>query len=170
MGTGFPGGSAVKYLPANAGDTGDMSSIPWVRKIPWMGKWQPTAVFLLRKSHWQRSLVGYSPQGRKESDLIEHARTSQNGNSNGTYLIGDFSASQILLDHSFPYRQHRWMSVERKEAGHLGKPAPGTDSIVSRDPYPRMRWLPPGRHAEEVKWQMPTCDSQCKKRPLTAWE
>ena len=41
---------------------------PWVRKIPWSKKWQPTQVFLLRKSNGQRSLLGYSPWGHKESD------------------------------------------------------------------------------------------------------
>ena len=30
--------------------------------------WEPTPVFLLWDSHGQRSLVGYSPQGRSESD------------------------------------------------------------------------------------------------------
>ena len=44
---------------------------PWVRKIPWRRKWQPTPVFLRGKSHAQRSLVGYSPWGRKESDMTE---------------------------------------------------------------------------------------------------
>ena len=39
---------------------------PWVGKTPWRKKWQPTPVFLLRKSHGQRSLVGYSPWGCKE--------------------------------------------------------------------------------------------------------
>jgi len=34
---------------------------PWVRKIPWRRKWQPTPVFLPGKSHGQRSLVGHSP-------------------------------------------------------------------------------------------------------------
>ena len=40
----------------------------WVGKIPWRRVWQPTPVFLLGESHGQRSLVGYSPWGRKESD------------------------------------------------------------------------------------------------------
>ena len=44
---------------------------PWVRKIPWSRKWQPTPVFLLGKLHGQRSLVSYSPQGPKESDTKE---------------------------------------------------------------------------------------------------
>ena len=39
---------------------------PWVGKIPWRRKWQSTPVLLPRKSHGQRSLVGYSPWGRKE--------------------------------------------------------------------------------------------------------
>ena len=33
---------------------------PWVKKIPWRNKWQPTLVFLLEKFHGQRSLAGYS--------------------------------------------------------------------------------------------------------------
>ena len=43
----------------------------WVGKIPWRRKWQPTPVQLPRKSHGQRSLVGYSPWGRKESNTTE---------------------------------------------------------------------------------------------------
>ena len=31
---GFPGGSLVKNLPANAGDTGDVGSIPRLRTSP----------------------------------------------------------------------------------------------------------------------------------------
>ena len=42
--------------------------IPWVRKILWNRKWQPTPVFLPGKLHGQRSLVGYNPWGCKESD------------------------------------------------------------------------------------------------------
>ena len=41
---------------------------PWVGKIPWRRKWQPTPVFLPGKSHRQRSLAGYSPRGSQESD------------------------------------------------------------------------------------------------------
>ena len=44
---------------------------PWVGKIPWRRKWQPTPVFLPGKSHGWRSLVGYSPWGHKESDTTE---------------------------------------------------------------------------------------------------
>ena len=44
---------------------------PWVGKIPWRRKWQPTSVLLPGESHGGKSLVGYSPWGRKESDTTE---------------------------------------------------------------------------------------------------
>ena len=44
---------------------------PWVGKISWRRKWQPTPVFLPGISLGQRNLVGYSPWGHKESDMTE---------------------------------------------------------------------------------------------------
>ena len=44
-------------------------SATWVRRA-----WLPTPVFLPEKSPGQRSLVGYCPRGRKESDTTEHTR------------------------------------------------------------------------------------------------
>ena len=44
---------------------------PWVRKIPWRRKWQPTPVSLPGKVHGWRSLAGYSPWAPKESDTAE---------------------------------------------------------------------------------------------------
>ena len=44
---------------------------PWVGRIPWRRKRQPTPVFLPGKSHRQRSLAGYGPWNRKESDTTE---------------------------------------------------------------------------------------------------
>ena len=37
----------------------------------WRRKWQPTPVFLPGESHGRRSMVGYSPRGRKELDTTE---------------------------------------------------------------------------------------------------
>ena len=39
--------------------------------LTWRRKWQSTSVFLPGESHGWRSLVGYSPQGGKESDTTE---------------------------------------------------------------------------------------------------
>ena len=60
---GFPRGSVVKNLPANAGDTGwcGVQSLGW--EDPWEEGMQPTPVFMPGKSHHQQGLVGYSPLG-----------------------------------------------------------------------------------------------------------
>ena len=65
---GFPGSSEVKASACNVGDPG---SIPGLGRFPWRRKWQPTPVFLPGESHGQRSLVGYSSRGLKESDSTE---------------------------------------------------------------------------------------------------
>ena len=52
----------LKHLPS----MGRPGFDPWVGKIPWRRKWQPTPVFLTGDSHGRRSLVGYSPRGHKE--------------------------------------------------------------------------------------------------------
>ena len=65
-------GSAVKNLPANAGDTGDMGLIPGSRRS--CGEGNGNQYSSLEKSHGLRSLAGYSPWAHKESDTTEHIR------------------------------------------------------------------------------------------------
>ena len=48
---------------------------PWIRKIPWRRKWQPTPVFLPGKSYGQRSLAGCSPWSHKETRHSDWACT-----------------------------------------------------------------------------------------------
>ena len=62
----------IKHLPTMWADLGLIPGLdPWVGKIPWRRKWQPTPVPLPGKSNGQESLVGYSPRDRKESDLTK---------------------------------------------------------------------------------------------------
>ena len=69
---GFPGWLSGKESAPNVGDAG---SIPGSdRKILWRRKWQPTPVFMPGEFHGQRSMVGYCPWGRKESDITEQLR------------------------------------------------------------------------------------------------
>ena len=63
----------LKNPRASAGDKGDRFD-PWVGKILWRRKWQPTPIFLSGEPHGQRSLVGYSLQGCKEMDTTEVAK------------------------------------------------------------------------------------------------
>ena len=69
MRKGFPGGSDGKASACNAGYLG---------LIPGSGRSSgedsgnnPLQYSCLEKSHGQRSPVGYSPWGRKESDMTE---------------------------------------------------------------------------------------------------
>ena len=61
-------GSEVKASAWNAGDPG---SIPGLGRSPGEGNGNPTPILLPGESHGGRSLVGYSPWGRKESDMTE---------------------------------------------------------------------------------------------------
>ena len=69
--TGFPSGSVVNNPPANVGAEGDMGSIPGLGRSTGGGNGKPLQYFLPGESHGQRSLVGYSPRGHKESDVTE---------------------------------------------------------------------------------------------------
>ena len=68
---GFPSGSSGKAPACQCRRHKKLGFDSWIRKIPWRGAWQPTLEFLPGKSHGRRSLVGYSPWGRKESDTTE---------------------------------------------------------------------------------------------------
>ena len=58
-------------MPAICGQICGSRFHPWVGKISWRREWQPTPVFLRGEFHGQRSLVGYSLLGHKESDTTE---------------------------------------------------------------------------------------------------
>ena len=68
MKLGFPGDTSGKESACQCRRHG---VDPWIRKIPWRRKWQPTTVFLPGEFHGQRSLAGYSPCSHKESDTVE---------------------------------------------------------------------------------------------------
>ena len=60
---------------------------PWVGKIPWRRKWQPTPVSLPGKSHGHRSLAGCSPWGRKELGTTERLTLTLKGLAH-SYAMG----------------------------------------------------------------------------------
>ena len=70
MQLGFPGGSSGKESTCQCSRLKRSGFYHWVGKIPWSSKWHPTPVFLLGKSHGQRSLVG--PWGPRKSDTTKH--------------------------------------------------------------------------------------------------
>ena len=70
-------------------------------KTPWRRECLPTPVCLPGKFHGQRSLMGYSPWGRKESDTVEWLTSGTRGLSvclfSTVYFILEFSWHTMLL-------------------------------------------------------------------------
>ena len=94
---GFPGGTSGKEPACQCRRHKRRGFNAWVRKIPWRRAWQPTPILLPGESHGQRSLVGYSPWGCKESDMTEatcmHAY-------NPLFKIGKYILLVDVLEHS----------------------------------------------------------------------
>ena len=73
---GFPGSSDSKESACNVGDLG---SIPGLGRSPGGGHGNPLQCSCLDNHRGQRSLVGYSPRGCRESDTTERLSTAQGG-------------------------------------------------------------------------------------------
>ena len=73
----FPCGPSGEEPTCQCGRRRRRGLNPWVRKIPWRRKWQPTPVFLTGISHGQRSLVSYRSWDRKKSDVTQWLSTLQ---------------------------------------------------------------------------------------------
>ena len=84
---GFPGGLAGKESACNAGDPG---SIPRWGRCPGEGHGNTLQYSCLENPQGQRSLVGYSPWGSKESDTTATKHSTAQGcliSSSAFYLI-----------------------------------------------------------------------------------
>ena len=76
---GFPGGSENSFPGGkeSACNVGELSSIPGLERSPGGGHGNPLQNSWLENPHGQRSLVGHSPWGHKESDTTEWLSTAQ---------------------------------------------------------------------------------------------
>ena len=63
---GFPGGTGGKEPTCQCRRRKGHGFHPWVRKVPWRGKWQPGPVLLPGESRGQRGLAGLSSWGRRD--------------------------------------------------------------------------------------------------------
>ena len=93
---GFPGSSVSRESTCNAGD---MGSIPGLGRYPGGGHGNPLQCSCLESAHGQRSLAGYSPWGRKGSDMTERLSTHS------------FSSSHVWmweLNHKVGWASKNW--------------------------------------------------------------
>ena len=92
----FPGGSVVKNLPAMQ-ETQRCRLNPWVWKIPWGRKWQPTPVFSPGESYRQRSPVGVHGVGKRTERLT----------------LSLFTFCKMSTSHSGDWWSERWSNSPR---------------------------------------------------------
>ena len=88
LGAGLPSWLMLENLPAMQ----ETQVASWLGNIPWRKEWLPTPVFLPGESHGQRSLVGYSPWGRKEWE-----RQSIHACMLGTYMLTSENSLLVLI-------------------------------------------------------------------------
>ena len=85
---------------------------PWVGKIPWRRKQQPTPLFLSGKSHRQRNLAGYSPWRCKESNMTERLRMHACKGAQGENFQRLFTKRTSLVV--------QWLRLYAPNTGDLG--------------------------------------------------
>ena len=107
-------------------------------KIPWRRSWQPTPVFLPGESHGQRNLVGYSPRGRKESDMTEWLSTQAHMLTIQSSSV-QFSSS-VVSD-----------SLRPHESQHARPPCPSPSPGVHSNLRPSSRWCYPAISSSVVR-------------------
>ena len=101
----------VQYLACNAGDPG---SILGLGRCPGEGNSSPLQCSCLEKSHGQRSLAGYGPWGRTESDTAERLT-----NPCALYsAVQGLALSEEALRVTGWRRERRWEMVEPKDVGN----------------------------------------------------
>ena len=91
---GFPGGSEGKESACTVGDLG---SNPGLGRSPGGGHGNPLLYSCLENPHGQRSLLGYSALGCKESDTTERLSTAQHSTFYTHILISFKTPYSILL-------------------------------------------------------------------------
>ena len=141
----------VKNPPANSGNPG---LDPWVRKILWRRKWQPTPVFLPGEFHEQRSLTGHSPWSHR----VRHDWATNR-------LNRDWAISRcLLLCFNFTCRFHTqgWTSQHQmagSSESHSWTAGPSTPRSCLFLLYVSQLW-----HSEVLPffWESPLCTLNTK--------
>ena len=81
---------------------------PWVRKIPWRRKWQPTPVFLPGKFHGQSCRAGYSPKSWTRLNTAQSRSARVSKPRIRTSVL--FSASLVAqMVKNLPTMQETWV-------------------------------------------------------------
>ena len=117
-----PGGSDIKESTCNVGD---LSSIPGLGKTPGGGHGNTLQYSCLENPHGQRSLVGCSPCGLKESDRTEQLNSAQQlvprATEKETQKLGVFKGQEEGL-YAWSLSDKGWNGKRKKKQIELYKP------------------------------------------------
>ena len=107
----------VKNPSAKAGDVRDADSVPGGGRCPEEGRGNPLPYSRL-ESHGQRSLVGYSPWGHRESDMTEATQRAHMHTAGGKCKAPVKNSTEVPLKikNSYPMIQqsNSWTYIWRK--------------------------------------------------------
>ena len=123
----------------------------WVGKFPWWREWLLTSVFLSGEFCEWRSLAGYSPWGRKESDVTEWLTVSHFKNKNPSLYT-------FILYIYLIIRKIFWM---RKKKNYKKHPCFWITFIPS-SPTLKLLLLGSAEHVFVVEWSL-TWHLSCEK-------
>ena len=138
---------------------------PRVGKIPRRREWHPAPVFLPGKSHGQRSLAGYSPWGRTESDTTEQGQRKKGKKREAAEEQG---ARRCSPD---PLRPHPGLGgggTRRPRLGGGGRPRPALGSALSRrrpSPSSRTHLCPRGPGTRRSRQLLPASQAFLGPKP-----
>ena len=125
---------------------------PWVRKIPWRRKWQPTPVLLPGKSHGQSSIVGYSPRVTKSRTQLSDFTFTVHGVFQARILELLFSSQwTMFFSELFTMIHPSWVALHMFHIfTELCKPLQHDKAVIYKgDVCCISRWLftakPPGK-------------------------
>ena len=110
----------------------------WVGQIPWGRKWLPASVFLPRKSHGQRNLVGYTVhEVTTESDTTEWLNSNNDNKSKKCKRTHELTVAQIGVEWAGACAERgpvqTWDAQPLGDAGWpRGSPVPGLQLTVTQ--------------------------------------
>ena len=148
--------------------------------MPWRRKWQPTPIFLPGKSHGQRSLVGYSPWGSKESDTTEWLSIDIIKKKNFKKVVYEYSRIVKIANEWLKFGKHFgkvndfqiYSDFKRKDLENIAEPKARTHQL--QQCQGRGAWGPlfadhPLKVAELPLLRFPYPPPYPQK-PLTVWD
>ena len=127
-----------------------------VGKMPWRREWQTTPIFLPGQVHGQRSLVGYSLWGLKESDMTEWLTPLLSLSSSQTIE----KYCDVILLASITRTRFRWSSTSLRYRIWLQWRRPGFDPWVRKIPWRRKWQTTPVSHGQRSLVELQSMGSQ----------